>query len=496
MSFVLALDQGTTSCRALLFDQDGNKIASTQKEFTQYFPEPGYVEHDAEEIWNTLCTCIDTLMKDYHLQSGDISCIGITNQRETTVIWDKKTKKPLHRAIVWQDRRTSNQCNFLKKEGYEPLLQEKTGLIIDPYFSSTKMQWLLKKINYQDDIAIGTIDSWLIYKLTGKHLTDVTNASRTQLFNIHTLSWDQELLKLFDIPLSALAIPQPSSSFFGEVSELTYLKGVPICGVAGDQQASLFGQLCLKKGTTKCTYGTGCFMLMNIGNKPLLSKNHLLTTVAFQTQHSLCYALEGSVFMGGALVQWLRDNLNIIINSSDIESLALQVEDTGGVYFVPSFAGLAAPYWNPSVTGAIFGLTRGTQKAHLARAALEAIAFEVFDVIQAMKQDTNLKIPSLNVDGGASKNKLLMQMQANLLNLNILLPEDVEASAKGVAFLAGLYQGIWKNEDNLPPPSKRQIIKPDLSIKTIQEKKHLWKKAIRCAQIWAEEDKKVVYETQ
>lgn len=488
MPFVLALDQGTTSCRALLFDQTGNKIAFEQKEFIQYFPQPGYVEHDAEEIWNTQCICIETLLKKNRLQQQDIACIGITNQRETSIIWDKKTKKPLYHAIVWQDRRTTKQCTLLKQQGYASFLQEKTGLLIDPYFSATKMQWLLNEVGVHDNLALGTIDSWLIYKLTGRHLTDVTNASRTQLFNIHTLSWDQELLNLFKIPLSALPTPCPSSGFFAEVSELPYLKGIPICGVAGDQQASLFGQLCLKKGMTKCTYGTGCFMLMNIGDKPLLSKKHLLTTIAFQTKTSLCYALEGSVFMGGALIQWLRDNLKIIEKSSDIEALALEVEDTGGICLVPSFTGLGSPYWNPLAKGGIFGLTRGTTRAHLARAALEAIAFEVFDVIEAMKEETQLDILSLCVDGGACKNNLLMQMQANLLNLEILLPQDVEASAKGAAFLAGLSHGLWKNEEQLQSLLKiEKTIKPDQDLKIIQEKKSLWKKAIKCAQIWAEE---------
>ena len=427
MPFVLALDVGTTSCRAVLFDQTGQQISSEQKEFTQYFPQPGYVEHDAEEIWQALCFCIETLLQKTHILSKDITCVGMTNQRETVVIWDKKAQQPLHKAIVWQDRRTSDLCYSLKKEGYEPLLRKKTGLVIDPYFSATKMHYLLNQFGYQNHLALCTMDSWLIYKLTGGacHLTDSTNASRTQLFNIHTLSWDEELSQLFKVPMSFLPSVSLSNGFFGEISHPHCLKGVPIYSAIGDQQASLFGQLCLKKGMTKCTYGTGCFILMNLGNTPILSQQPLLTTVAFHTQSTLCYALEGSVFIGGALIQWLRDNLGIINSVSEIETLAKEVSTTGGVFFVPSFTGLGAPHWNPSAQGVIVGLTRGTQRTHLARAALEAIAFQVSDVVDVMRQENELPISSFHADGGASRNHLLMQMQAKTLNTTIFLPEYV-----------------------------------------------------------------------
>lgn len=452
MKYILALDQGTTSSRSIVFDHTGKVIATAQREFTQHYPKPGWVEHDAEEIWSTQLRTAKEVLKKAKLTAKDISAIGITNQRETTVAWNKQTGKPVGKAIVWQDRRTAGYCDKLKAKGAAAQIREKTGLVIDAYFSATKMHWFLqnvpeaKSLAKAGQLAFGTIDSWLLWNLTGGrvHATDVSNASRTMLFNIGQGVWDKELLKLFGVPASALPEVRASSGVFGET---TLLGGsIPIAGIAGDQQAALFGQVCTKPGMVKNTYGTGCFMLMHTGTKQIESKNNLLTTVAWQlSDGELEYAVEGSVFIAGAVVQWLRDGLGIVKKSSDIEALAAQVPDTGGVYLVPAFAGLGAPHWDQHARGILCGITRGTSKAHIARAALEGIAYQVTDILHAMQADAGVKLRELRVDGGASNNNLLMQFQADLLGVPVVRPVVTETTALGAAYLAGLGVGYWKN---------------------------------------------------
>ena len=451
MKYVLALDQGTTSSRSILFDPHGKPVAVAQKEFAQHYPQPGWVEHDAEEIWTTQLQTAKEVLKKAKVSAADVAAIGITNQRETTVVWNKKTGKAVGKAIVWQDRRTAGACDKLKARGAEAMIRHKTGLVVDAYFSATKLQWLLanvpeaKALAKAGHLAFGTIDCWLLWRLTeGRvHATDVSNASRTMLFDISTGTWDKELLGLFKLPDSVLPKVMPSSGVFGE----TLLLGgsIPIAGIAGDQQAALFGQVCTKPGMVKNTYGTGCFMLMHTGTKRIASGNNLLTTVAWQLgDGALEYAVEGSVFIAGAVVQWLRDGLGIIKKSSDVEALAAQVEDTGGVYLVPAFAGLGAPHWDAYARGLISGMTRGTTKAHLARAALEGIAFQVADILNAMQADAGVKLRELRVDGGASANNLLMQFQADLLGVPVVRPQVTETTALGAAYLAGLGVGYWK----------------------------------------------------
>ncbi len=451
MTYLLALDQGTTSSRSILFDLAGRVVATAQREFTQHYPKPGWVEHDAEEIWETQLRTAREVLKKAGVKPAEIAGIGITNQRETTVVWDRKTGKPVHRAIVWQDRRTAGFCDRLKARGAEPMIRHKTGLVVDAYFSATKLNWILnhvpkaKELAKAGRLAFGTVDTWLLWKLTGGrvHATDVSNASRTMLYDITTGSWDAELLKLFRVPASALPEVRPSSGVFGET---TLLGGtLPIAGIAGDQQAALFGQVCTRPGMVKNTYGTGCFMLMHTGTKRIASGNNLLTTVAWQLGDGAPeYAVEGSVFIAGAVVQWLRDGLGLIKKSSEIEALAAQVPDTGGVYLVPAFAGLGAPHWDPHARGLICGLTRGTTKAHLARAALEGIAYQVADILHAMQADAGVKLRELRVDGGASTNNLLMQFQADLLGVPVVRPQVTETTALGAAYLAGLGVGVWK----------------------------------------------------
>ncbi len=432
--YILSLDQGTTSSRAIIFNKEGGIVSVAQKEFTQIYPQPGWVEHDAKEIWSTQITVATEAILKAGTTPADIAAIGITNQRETTVVWDKETGMPVYNAIVWQDRRTSAYCNSLKEQGHDKTIQEKTGLIVDAYFSATKIKWILDEVAgarqkaEEGKLAFGTIDSWLIWNLTnGKvHVTDVTNASRTMIFNINTLAWDGELLKLFNIPASMLPEVRSSSEIFGETSGQILAHKIPIAGIAGDQQAALFGQMCTKVGMVKNTYGTGCFMLMNIGDKPTLSKNKLITTIAWKIGNEVQYALEGSIFIGGAVVQWLRDGLGIISSSAEVEELATKAEDNGGVYMVPAFAGLGAPHWNQDARGTIVGITRGTTSAHIARAALESIAFQTMEVLKAMEADSGAAIQELRVDGGATVNDLLMQIQANvpttsLNKLNTLL---------------------------------------------------------------------------
>ena len=455
MEYILSIDAGTTSSRAILFDKNGQQKAISQYEFPQYFPKQSWVEHDAEEIWTTQKKALDELINTNGVEVDQIAAIGITNQRETTIIWDRKTGKPVHRAIVWQDRRTAAICNDL--EAHKTVFNDKTGLVLDAYFSGTKIKWILdsdpqlRQRAETGELAFGTVDSWLIWKMTqGQvHTTDVTNASRTLLFNIHTLEWDDELLQLLDIPKSLLPSVVSSSEVVGETAATLLGKKIPISGIAGDQQAALFGQLCTAPGDVKNTYGTGCFCIMNTGEKAVQSNNKMLTTIGWQINGKTTYALEGSVFIAGALVQWLRDQLQIIETAPEIEALAKTVTDNGGITFIPALSGLGAPFWDPEATGAIMGITRGTNKGHIARAALEAIALRSRDIITAMQKDANTSFSSLKVDGGASKNDLLMQIQSNLLNKTVIRPNTTETTALGAAFFAGLAVGFWRNVDEL-----------------------------------------------
>jgi glycerol kinase len=495
--YVLSFDQGTTSSRALIFDHKGLVKSIAQKEFRQIFPQPGWVEHDGNEIWETQLNVARKALKNDGLSVGDIAGIGITNQRETTLLWDRNTHEPVCNAIVWQDRRTSAYCNELKSKGYIEEVHKKTGLVIDAYFSATKLRWILDHIKgarkkaEKGDLCFGTVDSWLLFKLTNGmvHATDVSNASRTMLFNIHTLNWDDSLLKLFNIPSSVLPEVKSSSEIFGYTNFLGNSTKVPVSGIAGDQQAALFGQMCVKPGIVKNTYGTGCFMLMNTGESPVQSGNNLLTTIAWKIGSQTTYALEGGVFIGGAVVQWLRDQLKIIKKAADIELLAASVQDNGGVYFVPAFTGLGAPYWNQFARGTMLGITRGTTPAHIARASLESIAFQTMDVLNAMNADASLPIKELRVDGGATKNNLLMQFQSDLLDKNVIRPKNTETTAAGAAFLAGLAIGFWKDiaeiekywqpEKYFKPLMKKQIREAYIS---------KWQKAIHAAQAWTAEE--------
>ena len=457
MPFILSLDQGTTSSRAIVFDRRGRAIATAQQEFAQHFPRPGWVEHDPRDLWRTIRNSALTAVAQARLTGKDIAAIGITNQRETTLLWDRRTGQPLHPAIVWQDRRTSEFCAKLKQQGLEPLFTKNTGLVLDPYFSGTKLRWLLDHIPgvrrraEKGELAFGTVDTWLLWQLTGGrvHATDVSNASRTLLLNLHTGNWDDELLKLLRIPREVLPEVRASSGVFGEVSTLRALRGIPISGIAGDQQAALFGQACWSPGMAKNTYGTGCFLLMHTGDKPVVSKNQLLTTIAWKIDGRLEYALEGSVFIGGAVVQWLRDGLGLIVKSIDVEKLAAKVKDNGGVYLVPAFAGLGAPHWDADARGVIVGLTRGSNAAHVARAALESIAYQSADLLKAMEADCGGKLRALRVDGGAVVNNALMQFQADLLRVPVVRPRTTETTALGAAYLAGLAVGFWKNRQEI-----------------------------------------------
>jgi glycerol kinase len=450
MSFILALDQGTTSSRAIIFDHAGAIRASAQKEFRQIFPRTGWVEHDPREIWDSQIEVARAALVSAGLKASDISGIGITNQRETTILWDRRTGEPVHNAIVWQDRRTSGFCDELKRAGHEELIRNKAGLVIDAYFSGSKLRWLLDHVPGareragRGELAFGTVDTWLLWNLTGGslHVTDPSNASRTMLFNIGTGAWDEELLQVLNIPPEVLPEVRSSSEIYGETAKGVFDTTVRIAGIAGDQQAALFGQNCFSRGLAKNTYGTGCFMLMNIGEQPTPSRNQLLTTVAWQIQGRTDYALEGSVFIGGAVVQWLRDGLGLIKTSAEIESLAASVPDCGGVYLVPAFAGLGAPHWDQYARGTITGLTRGTTAGHIARAALEGIAFQVADVLEVMKEDSGIALNELRVDGGASANNLLMQVQADMLNVPVVRPKVVETTALGAAYLAGVGSGL------------------------------------------------------
>lgn len=493
-TYILALDQGTTSCRALIFDKKGTIVSTAQKEFKQYFPKPGWVEHDAIEIWSTQAGMAAEVTAKKGLTGANIAAIGITNQRETVVVWDKKTSLPVYNAIVWQDKRTSEFCDQLKKQGKEQLIREKTGLVIDSYFSATKVKWILdhvegaRKRAEAGDLLMGTIDSWLIWNMTkgALHITDVTNASRTLIYNINTLEWDDELLELMTIPKSMLPQVKQSSEVYGYTSPNFFAVKIPISGIAGDQQAALFGQMCTKKGMVKNTYGTGCFMLMNIGKKPIVSKNNLLTTIAWQIKGETYYALEGSVFIAGAVVQWLRDGLKIIKKSSDIEALASSVKNTEGVYFVPAFAGLGAPHWNQKAQGTIFGLTRGSTDAHIARAAIESIAYQTMDILKAMEADSGISIKELRVDGGATVNNMLMQFQSDVLNTTTVRPKIVETTVMGAAYLAGLAVGYWESMEEIQEIWQTDVhFTPTAERKQIKEEIKGWYKAIKALEFWS-----------
>lgn len=456
--WVLALDQGTTSSRAILFDVHGRAVAVAQQEFRQLYPRPGWVEHDAEEIWSTQLATAREVLHKAGVDASAVAAIGIANQRETTVLWDRATGKPVAPAIVWQDRRTADMCEALKAQGTEATVRDKTGLVLDPYFSATKVAWLLENVTglraraKRGEIAFGTIDSWLVYRLTGGrvHVTDYSNASRTMLFNIHTLAWDDELLELFGrIPREMLPEVKPSSHVCGETEPELFGASIPIGGIAGDQQAALFGQTCFEAGMAKNTYGTGSFLLMNTGEKPVVSQHGLLTTIAWGVDGTVKYVLEGSVFVTGAAVQWLRDGLGIIADAAETHELAHSVKDTGGVYLVPAFAGLGAPYWDPYARGALVGITRGTTRAHVVRAALEAIAYQTTDVMRAMEQDAGVPLRALRVDGGAAVNDFLMQFQADVLDVPVERPAVTETTALGAAYLAGWAVGVWQNRDEI-----------------------------------------------
>jgi glycerol kinase len=493
---ILTLDQGTTSSRAIVFNHDGETVSISQKPFEQIFPKPGWVEHDPNEIWSSQISCAAEAIAKIGISGREIAAIGITNQRETTIVWDRETSKPLYNAIVWQDRRTAKYCDKLKAEGYAEMIQKKTGLVLDAYFSGTKLKWILDNIEgarekaEQGKLCFGTVDTWLIWKLTrGKmFMTDVSNASRTLLLNIHTLEWDTELLELFDIPLAMLPEVKQSSEIYGQTSTTLFSTKIPIAGVAGDQQAALFGQLCTEPGMVKNTYGTGCFMLMNTGDKPVYSKNNLLTTVAWKINGKTTYALEGSVFVGGAAVQWLRDGAKMINTAAEIETLAASVPDNGGVYFVPALTGLGAPHWDQYARGAILGITRGTTNAHIARATLEGIAYQVYDLAKSMEADFGEKGKELKVDGGAAANNLMMQFQSDLFGSNVIRPKTLETTALGAAYLAGLAVGYWKSVDDLQQQwSIDREFTPEMPKEEVDKLLKNWNKAVGRAGNWVEE---------
>lgn len=498
MKYLMALDQGTTSSRCILFDKKGNMLSVAQKEFTQYYPHPAWVEHDANEIWESILEVSKKAIEKVNAKAEDIIAIGITNQRETTVIWDKKTGEPIHHAICWQCRRTSSIIDKLVKNGYTDMIKEKTGLVPDAYFSGSKIKWLLDHVDgarekaEKGELAFGTIDSWLIYKLTGGkvHVTDYTNASRTMLFNIHDVKWDDELLELLDVPKSLLPEVKPSSYVYGETDEALFGGKIKIAAAAGDQQSALFGQCCFNPGQMKNTYGTGCFLLMNTGDKAVMSLNGLVTTIAASLDEKhVNYALEGSVFVGGAAIQWLRDEMKVIEKASDSEKFAREVEDSEDVYVVPAFTGLGAPYWSQHARGAIVGLTRGFNKNHLIRATLESIAYQTYDIVKAMEEDAYLKIEELKVDGGASNNDLLMEFQADLIDAKVYRPSCIETTALGAAYLAGLAVGYYKDLDEIKDNwVVDKVFEPKMSNVVRTKKIRGWKKAIDTALYWAKDE--------
>ena len=486
--FILSLDQGTSSSRAIVFDHKGQIRSVAQREFTQYFPKSGWVEHNPHEIWSSQASVIAEAITSIDINGHNIAGIGITNQRETTIVWDSETEEPIYNAIVWQDRRTSEYCDELKAAGHTEFIRSRTGLIIDAYFSATKIKWILDNVPgareraEKGKLMFGTVDTWLIWRLTrGEvHVTDVSNASRTMLFNIHTLQWDEELLRLFDIPLSMMPEVRSSSEVYGHTKSTIFAHKVPIAGIAGDQQAALFGQMCVEPGAVKNTYGTGCFLLMNSGEKPIDSKNNLLTTVAWKIGDKVNYALEGSIFVGGSVVQWLRDGLGIIRSSSEVEALAASVPDTAGVYFVPALTGLAAPYWDQYARGSISGISRGTTAAHIARAALEGIAYQTLDIVDAMQRDSGIELCELKVDGGAARNNLLMQFQSDLLDTRVIRPQVTETTALGAAYLAGLAVGYWDSIDDIKQQWQAEhVFEPTEERESIEKAVEGWHDAVR-----------------
>ena len=486
--YILALDQGTSSSRAIVFDHAGNAVSVAQKEFTQHFPKPGWVEHDPMEIWSSQAGVAAEAISSLGLTGADIAAIGITNQRETTIVWDAETGEPVHNAIVWQDRRTSEFCDSLKAKGLTDLIRQKTGLIIDAYFSGTKIRWILDNVPGAREKAeagklrFGTVDSWLVWNLTGgrKHVTDVSNASRTMLFNINTLQWDPELLELLNIPASMMPEVRSSSEVYGTTASTLFAAGVPVAGIAGDQQAALFGQMCTEPGSVKNTYGTGCFLLMNTGTEPIMSRNNLLTTIAWKIGGTVNYALEGSIFVGGSVIQWLRDGLGIIKASSEVEALALTVPDNGGVYFVPALTGMGAPWWDQYAKGCIHGITRGTTAGHIARAALEGIAFQTMDIVNAMEKDAGVRLAELKVDGGASRDNLLMQFQADVLGADVIRPKVTETTAKGACYLAGLAVRFWDSVEEIKSQwLAERTFKPEAGEDKVRALKEGWADAIR-----------------
>ena len=495
--YIMAFDAGTTSSRCIIFNRKGEICEVAQKELTQHYPKAGWVEHNADAIWSTQISVAVEAMARLGISGSDIAGIGITNQRETTVVWDKETGIPVYRAIVWQCRRTADYCNELKNSGYSDMIRDKTGLMIDAYFSGTKIKWILDNVEgarqkaKEGKLLFGTVDTWLIWKLTnGKvHVTDYSNASRTMLFNIHTLEWDEEILDLLDIPKSMLPQVKESSCIYGEADSSFFGQSIPIAGVAGDQQAALFGQTCFEMGEAKSTYGTGCFLLMNTGEKPVKSDNGLVTTIAWGLGGKVNYALEGSVFVAGASIQWLRDEMRLIDSSEDSEYMAMKVEDTNGCYVVPAFTGLGAPYWDQYARGTIVGITRGVNKYHIIRATLESMAYQVRDVLDVMEKDSGIVLSLLNVDGGASTNDFLMQTQADFCNVRVERPKCVETTALGVAYLAGLAVGFWNNiEDLKGSRSIDRVFTPNLGEEVRKEKIRMWKKAVKYAFGWAKED--------
>ena len=486
--YILALDQGTSSSRAIVFDQNGQTKAVSQKEFTQIFPKPGWVEHNPMEIWSSQAAVIAEAITSIDINGLNIAAIGITNQRETTIVWDAETGEPVYNAIVWQDRRTSEYCDSLKRDGRTDLIRSKTGLIIDAYFSATKIRWILENVPgarqkaEEGRLRFGTVDTWLIWMLTrGEvHVTDVSNASRTMLFNIHTLEWDKELLELMNIPASMMPQVKSSSEVYGYTKTTLFAHEVPIAGIAGDQQAALFGQMCTEPGSVKNTYGTGCFLLMNSGERPIMSQNNLLTTIAWKIGDTVNYALEGSIFVAGSVVQWLRDGLGIIKSSSEVEALAASVPDNGGVYFVPALTGLGAPHWDQYAQGSIYGLSRGSTAAHIARAALEGIAFQTMDIVNAMQRDAGVTLKELKVDGGASRNNLLMQFQADVLGTSVIRPTVTETTALGAAYLAGLAVGYWESIAHIKKQwGVEKEFQPSADAETVAALKDGWNDAIR-----------------
>jgi len=494
MRYILAIDQGTSSSRCILFDQQANPVAMAQREFTQYFPRPGWVEHDATEIWQSQLDVCRQVLAERHLSPANIAGIGITNQRETTVIWERSTGKPIHNAIVWQDRRTADDCERLKSDGLEAMVNGKTGLVIDPYFSATKIRWLLNHVEgarakaERGELAFGTIDTWLAWNLSAGelHITDVSNAARTMLYNIDSLRWDEELLALFAIPASLLPEVRPSSAVYGNTGDTGLGAGIPIAAIAGDQQAGLFGQMCVTAGMAKCTYGTGSFLMMNTGRQRAVSQQGLLSTIAWQIGHDVSYALEGGVFVGGAAIQWLRDGLQLFAQAADCETLAESVADNGGVYFVPALTGLGAPHWDPNARGAVFGITRGTTKAHLARAALESIAYQVDELLQLLAADSGIAVRQLRIDGGAAVNNLLAQFQADLSRIEVVRPIHLESTAQGAAYLAGLAVGFWDIAELHDKWRADRSFHGNLPPEQVELLRCQWLKAVERAKHWAE----------